>query len=204
MQTRLTEPDRQRRELTTKKHASPHTECRRSASHLQWRPPLAPASQHNIQPTSRTLPERARGRTRTHTHTHTRKLTNIHSHTHNQTRTRRKSHTNTHLEHPCQSTLETPPRICYFEKGVIFFSSPIIYRRQYLGLSLYRHPFLYTLFSFRFTLIINNKVPGQFLRAKVGSTLAEDSTLRVNLNLDGSLSLQEHTLTHHTHKPLVY
>ena len=44
------------------------------------------------------------------------------------------------------------------------------------------------------------------LKAKVGSTLAKAAALRVNLNLTltGRLSLQEHILTHHTRKHLVY
>jgi hypothetical protein len=44
------------------------------------------------------------------------------------------------------------------------------------------------------------------LKAKVGSTLAKAAALRINLNIDGPghLSLQEHILTHHTRKHLVY
>ena len=42
------------------------------------------------------------------------------------------------------------------------------------------------------------------LRSKVGSTLAKAAALRVNLNVDGAPSHQEHILTHLTRKHLVY
>jgi hypothetical protein len=42
------------------------------------------------------------------------------------------------------------------------------------------------------------------LKAKVGSTLVKAASLRINLILMGHLSLQKHTLTHHTLKHLVH
>jgi len=44
----------------------------------------------------------------------------------------------------------------------------------------------------------------QQLKSKVGLALAKAAALRINLNIDGHLSLQEHILTHHTRKLLVY
>jgi hypothetical protein len=41
------------------------------------------------------------------------------------------------------------------------------------------------------------------LKSKVGLALAKAAALRITLNLDDP-SLQEHILTHHTHKHLVY
>jgi hypothetical protein len=41
-------------------------------------------------------------------------------------------------------------------------------------------------------------------KGKVGSTLDKAAVWRINLNIDGHLSLQEHILTHHTRKHLVY
>ena len=40
------------------------------------------------------------------------------------------------------------------------------------------------------------------VKGKVSSTLAKAASLRINLNIDGAL--QEHILTHHTRKHLVY
>ena len=42
------------------------------------------------------------------------------------------------------------------------------------------------------------------LKSRVGLALAKATALRINLNIDGLLSLQEHILTHHTRKHLVY
>jgi hypothetical protein len=104
------------------------------------------------------------------------------------------------------------------------------------SLSLHRHPFLYTLFNSRFTLIINNRlwevIISEFMRllflpdhretdrffTPSGVQIAQhDRGLfhfhRVvsrqqfsvlTLTLKENLSLQEHTLTHHTRKYVVY
>jgi hypothetical protein len=40
--------------------------------------------------------------------------------------------------------------------------------------------------------------------SRVGNILPKDTALRINLNLDGSLSHRSLTLTPHTHKLLVY
>jgi hypothetical protein len=45
------------------------------------------------------------------------------------------------------------------------------------SLSLYRHPFLYTLFNSRFTLIINNNVVPTKHSKKVGTIQIEDHTI---------------------------
>jgi hypothetical protein len=42
------------------------------------------------------------------------------------------------------------------------------------------------------------------LKSKVGSTLVKTVVLRITLNIDVVPSLQEHILTHHTLKHLVY
>jgi hypothetical protein len=42
------------------------------------------------------------------------------------------------------------------------------------------------------------------LKSRVGLTLAKAATLRITLNLDGTLLLQQHILTHHTRKHLSY
>jgi hypothetical protein len=57
-------------------------------------------------------------------------------------------------------------------------------------LSLYRHPFLYTLFSSRFTLIINNKNLCSGVSA---------AGLRINLHLDGApITSKSHTHPSHS------
>ena len=42
------------------------------------------------------------------------------------------------------------------------------------------------------------------LKSKCGNILAKAAALRITLNVDGDLWCQDHTLTHHTHKLLVY
>jgi hypothetical protein len=95
------------------------------------------------------------------------------------------------------------------------------------SLSLYRHPFQYTLFSSRFTLIINNKYPNNFLQLqefslrrhthpggqftfhraafltplqiKVGLGLPKAAVLRININLDGApIASKSHTHPSHS------
>jgi hypothetical protein len=81
------------------------------------------------------------------------------------------------------------------------------------SLSLYRHPFLYTLFTSRFTLIINNKKvvksrttphrrSHQRHLAKVGSTHVKTEASRINLknknNIDGD-PITSRTHTHPSH-----
>ena len=59
------------------------------------------------------------------------------------------------------------------------------------SLSLYRHPFLYTLFSSRFTLIINNKISihnkqKQEEGKRYGGALVRASAFRVGLGVSGA------------------
>jgi hypothetical protein len=42
------------------------------------------------------------------------------------------------------------------------------------------------------------------LKSKCGNILAKTVSLRIILNIEGVLWCQGHTLTHHTHEPLVY
>jgi len=42
------------------------------------------------------------------------------------------------------------------------------------------------------------------LKAKIDNILAETTALRITLNRDGTPIRHDHTLTHHTRKPLVY
>ena len=42
------------------------------------------------------------------------------------------------------------------------------------------------------------------LKSKVGNILAKAAALRITLNIDDTPVSSDHTLTHHTHNPLVY
>ena len=72
------------------------------------------------------------------------------------------------------------------------------------SLSLYRHPFLYTLFSSHFTLIINNKNLKSFMSAiastsdRLHSEFVRILFLQAHRKLTDFLQLQEFSLRRHT------